>query len=47
MDPVQALTGADDAAGTGKLDQPATKATTRAEQAKTRSAPTPARARPR
>ena len=25
MDPAQALTAADDAAGTGKLDQPATK----------------------
>lgn len=41
MDPAQALTGADDAANTSKPDQPASNATTRPEQAKTRSALTP------
>ena len=42
MDQAQALTGADDAVNTGEPDHPASNATTRPEQAETRSAPTPA-----
>ena len=41
MDPVQALTGADDAANTNEPDQPASNATTRPGPAQTRPAPAP------